>query len=536
MSLRPNSKVDDRKQLHKLAAVDAVEARRKREESMVEIRKSKREENITKKRREGAVSTLQSQPSSGYDQTISLDEKLQNLPATVSALASDDIQAKEAAAIDIRKLLCSESNPPIDAVIEAGVVPLLVDFLRRGDMPQLQFEATWALTNIVSGTSDHTKVVVDYGAVPLLLELLISVNDNVREQAVWALGNIAGDSPAYRDLVLDHGALGQVLAHFNETAEITMLRNATWALSNFCGGKPQPEFDRVKDALPALRWLIQIQDDDVLINACWALTYLSDGPNLKIQAVIDAGICPKLVELLSYPSPFVVLPALRTVGNVVTGDEVQTRVAIDNQALPRILQLITTEQTKKSILKEACWTISNITAGTKHQVQAVIDANIIPPLLFLLENADFNIKREAAWAISNATSGVDDEQLKYLAMQGCIKPLCDLLTCPDPRITTLCLAALENMLRAGEAEKDAGLTDVNVYARLIDDAGGWDNIEDLQYHENIQVYQKSVRILESYSPDEDNDEILTTSDTPQTAFGFSSDQKPEVPPGGFNFE
>ena len=37
-------------------------------------------------------------------------------------------------------------------------------------------------------------------------------------------------------------------------------------------------------------------------------------------------------------------------------------------ALPCLLNLLTTSH-KKSIKKEACWTISNITAGTKEQIQ-----------------------------------------------------------------------------------------------------------------------------------------------------------------------
>lgn len=46
-------------------------------------------------------------------------------------------------------------------------------------------------------------------------------------------------------------------------------------------------------------------------------------------------------------------------------------------------------------------------------LQAVIEANIIGPLVTLLENAEFDIKKEAAWAISNATSGGTHEQIKY---------------------------------------------------------------------------------------------------------------------------
>ena len=123
---------------------------------------------------------------------------------------------------------------------------------------------------------------------------------------------------------------------------------------------------------------------------------------------------------------------------------------------------------------------------------------------------------------------------RYLVSQGCIKPLCDLLICPDPRIVTVCLEGLENILKVGEADKNVSETGgVNIYAQMIDDAEGLEKIENLQSHDNTEIYEKAVKILETYWLEEE-DETMPPGDASQSGFQFGG-ETPAVPSGGFNF-
>jgi len=383
------------------------------------------------------------------------------------------------------------------------------------------------LTNIASGTAAHTKAVIAAGVGVHMIRLLSCKHMDTAEQAAWCLGNIAGDSPLARDFVLSHNVMDPLLRNL-DSSKLSMLRHGTWSLSNLCRGKPQPAWEFVAPALPHLCKLLSSSDEEVLTDVCWALSYLSDGPNERIQAVAETGICRRMAELLLNSSYSVQTPALRTIGNMVTGDDSQTQIIVNFSVLPALLSLLSSP--KKGIRKEACWTISNITAGNRSQIQAVIDAQIMPRLIGLLKMADFDIKKEAAWALSNATSGGSPEQIRYLVNLNIIEPFCDLLSTSDTRIVLVALEGLENILKVGD--RDSKESGVNQFSGRVEACQGLDKLETLQTHQNNDIYEKVIGILENYFGAEEDQNIAPNLNTSASAFQFGMGNGTT---GSFNF-
>ena len=292
----------------------------KRRDQAVSMRVKRKEDRIKDKRSKGGdyVSVTDRNQSELMEQFQTLAENL---------YYGDDRRQLDAAML-FRRILSDPVNPPITEVIltQPRPIPRLVEFLDRYSDPLLQFEAAWALTNIAAGKPEHTLELETHSALPKFVALLSSTSPDIREQAVWALGNVAGDSTKLRDRVLDLGALPPLIKIIHENPSESTLNNSTWTLSNLLRGKPAPMFEKIMPALPSLANLIHHESQMVQADAMWALSYASDGANEKIAEVVKHRVVPRIIELLNPDYSRVLLPSLRTLGNIVTGTEQQTQM------------------------------------------------------------------------------------------------------------------------------------------------------------------------------------------------------------------
>lgn len=154
MASQENDKFGDRKNAFK-KTVDAEEGRRRREETTLQIRKTKKDARMAKRRQMptgglssptpagmAAASMLMStgndtyshlamqQNTAGQVGRAMTQSKLEQLPTMVEGVMGNDPAVQTECTTQFRRLLSIEKNPPIQNVIDAGVVPRFVEFLQ----------------------------------------------------------------------------------------------------------------------------------------------------------------------------------------------------------------------------------------------------------------------------------------------------------------------------------------------------------------------------------------------------------------------
>jgi importin subunit alpha-6/7 len=368
--------------------LDGIECRRSREETSIQLRKNRKDELLRKKRMMGGANMIQLFSSQDdNDGTSSIDNTtlcsvISRAPTTSNEIDLEiafcmkvfqrwvnprqDIVTQDelvSVAKKLRRMLSVEKNPPVLQVLNSGALFFLVELLSPPENfsdPALVFEASWALTNIAS-TAFTERIVQHPGTVDKLASLLKHDCPHVREQAGWCLGNIAGDKNEFRDMLLQNkSVVDGMIVNLEEPHSSSLLQNLCWSVSNLCRGKPQPPISAIRPFIYPLYSVIRRCIDSfanntiaeegcslhsMISDAMWCMSYLSDGDNSRIQIVLEeceniVGCLNDIMKQANKIDRSLLIPAVRCIGNLVSGTHEQTSVVVTSGVLKYIPLLL----------------------------------------------------------------------------------------------------------------------------------------------------------------------------------------------------
>ncbi|CAI2363397.1 unnamed protein product [Moneuplotes crassus] len=438
--------------------------------------------------------------------------ELSDFPLLQELINSDKDHNILLAVVGLRKLITLADNPPIQNVIDTDVLSQLITLVGRNDIPKIQFETLWCLTNIAGGKTEHVQALVDKGTIQIFTNLLGTIQKNelgeeifhcihpmdIVDQSIWALGNIAGEHVNYKALILKEGVI-KPLSNILKNVEPNsiMAKNCIWCISNLLRDRPFPKIDELLYIIPIINEFFKINDiEEIIIECARAISYISDAGEQTINKMLKLGMAKILSLHLNSSNVKIIFPLVRTLGNFVTGDDEETQFVIDEGVLPNLHTLLS--HPDKVIVKEVCWALSNICAGTISQISELIELGVIDKMIDLCHDDDHNIQREAGWAISNTTTLRDPDIVSEIVKSKGIEALCYLLKSKID-ICTKCilLEGIRNCLDVGQ-QSLTNEEGENQFALIVENCGGLDTIESFYTHEDSKLYKLSEEIIDSY--------------------------------------
>lgn len=107
------------------------------------------------------------------------------------------------------------------------------------------------------------------------------------------------------------------------------------------------------------------------------------------------GLIKQLMTLAASSKPKMMVPAIRALGNGLTGDDINTEAMMSAGYLDMASYMLTSEERKPdSVIKDVIWGLSNIAAGTSSQQHRLAASTyILAEVGHQIKGADFKIRK-----------------------------------------------------------------------------------------------------------------------------------------------
>lgn len=143
-----------------------------------------------------------------------------------------------------------------------------------------------------------------------------------------------------------------------------------------------------------------------------------------IQLLINAGVVPQLVQLLSHKRVDVQKDAIKTLHFIACGSDDQVQLVLDCNILPLFSSLLIHQD--QEIRNISISFMVNVSAGSDSQKQAFIDAELLP-LIFTKMDKNHRNSSKLTRICSNLTNKAGKNMIDQILKAGAVNFLCGMV-------------------------------------------------------------------------------------------------------------
>ncbi|WKY00276.1 hypothetical protein Q1695_014823 [Nippostrongylus brasiliensis] len=395
------------------------------------------------------------------DHTVSNEQMLDGEQRILLELLEDSSTsyAKAASALYFRRIFTTElpSNTP-NPEKYTRLISLLLRIVSNSAHPvDTRVNAAWAITNMACMSDKVNHIIVDQNGIGALIDGVESGTGEFRIQCIWALGNIAADCTECKRKCRETGLLtviANILGQGYHTDQ-SDLKNIVWCAMNVMrggvrnGSVPLKTIELLTSSLAALLRRYAVWTD--LAKDClWTLASIADDMHqgTQIEVVLnEPGLIDLTFEILDSPVSELHHGALRILGNVITGNDLQTAAIISHPRFYDVLCRSISYKSRCDVRREAAWMCSNIAASRPdHADLLFVDWNVFAMIVEGACSTEKKLKKECMWTIVNLLTGANADKTRFMVAAGVFYLFPALLSTSDLRLTERALQAMRLLL------------------------------------------------------------------------------------------
>ncbi|CAI2364503.1 unnamed protein product [Moneuplotes crassus] len=423
----------------------------------------------------------------------------------------------------IRVITMTENVMFTEAIIGAGLFPVIMKMAEADSVESLMLELTWIIANLTAIENKELLDYIlteDYGLIKHLSNMINHKNIKIVEHAFWAMANLmVGDDAPFQDIFTTNifDVVGDYLN--NSKLPLSLLRVISWMVGSMAKCKTRSltfiatliEFcstamfstdeEAQQESLHCLKHLIDIEEQDKKLELD------------KIECISEMNMMTKVFEFFN-PEDKMFTTVLVIIGNLSASDSEKIQNQIFKEKIyNRAAELISQYNLPPSNIKELFWICANMASCGDKFAEGFYASPMFQVTIDYIEDKPMSdTKREACWCICNFIAKVGtDIRIEVIKNHGFISFMFNLLKEAKSfgKLPETILLSISNLLSTHTFFLE---NDDKHPLFEFQSIGGIEHLEDLQTLPNVNIFSLSNKILKTFYPNGEEEEMYNKED------------------------